>query len=96
MLFCSDRTIYVGVTNDLDRRVWEHNEGLLDGCYTHDRRPVELIYAQSFERIEDAIDWEKRVKKWSRPKKLALARGDWQGVRLMARCSNATSTYRRG
>ncbi len=76
ILKCCDESIYTGITNDLRRRIIEHQEGLLKGCYTHNRRPVILLYFEHFKDPISAICREKQIKKWSRGKKLALAKGD--------------------
>jgi len=85
MIFCRDGSYYVGVTNDVERRVWEHNEGLDDESYTYSRRPVVLAYSTSFDNIGAAIDWEKKLKRWSHRKKSALARGDWKMIGKLAK-----------
>jgi putative endonuclease len=82
MLECSDGSFYIGITNDLERRVGEHNAGWDSKSYTHERRPVVLAYSEHFANVDQAIRWEKQIKKWSRLKKMALARGDWEAVRL--------------
>jgi putative endonuclease len=80
MLLCADGSYYVGITNDVERRVWEHNAGTNLTAYTHSRRPVQIAHASSFSQVEDAIRWEKQLKGWSRAKKGALANGDWGAV----------------
>jgi putative endonuclease len=85
MLLCVDGTYYVGVTNDLDRRLWEHNEGIHRRAYTHDRRPLILAHCSAFGDIGEAIAWEKRLKSWSHAKKGALARNDWPALREIVR-----------
>jgi putative endonuclease len=57
--------------------VSQHQQGLLGG-YTARRRPVTLVYAAHFDRIVDAIAAERQVKGWSRIKKEALVRGDFE------------------
>jgi putative endonuclease len=64
-------TLYVGVTNDLRRRVWEHKEGLLDG-FTKTYGLKILAYYETFPRISDAIHREKRLKHWNRAWKIDL------------------------
>ena len=64
-------TLYIGVTSDLMRRVWEHREGLVRG-FTRDHAVTRLVYTEAFERIEDAIAREKAMKKWQRLWKLDL------------------------
>ena len=72
ILECSDGSYYTGVTNDVDRRFGEHQSGFDTSSYTYSRRPVKLVYAQFFDSPSAAIEFEKRVKGWSRAKKEAL------------------------
>lgn len=74
---CADGAYYTGITNNTQRRIAEHNDGLDPKSYTFRRRPVVLQYAAHFENVWDAIHWEKIVKRWSRAKKEALIAGDW-------------------
>ena len=62
ILECADKSYYVGVTNDLETRLIQHNDGENDLAYTFTRRPVILKYYHRFDQIEDAIDFEKQVK----------------------------------
>lgn len=64
-------TLYIGVTNDLGRRVWEHREGLLEG-FTKKYGLKTLVHYEIFDRIVDAIHREKRLKHWKRAWKIAL------------------------
>jgi putative endonuclease len=76
ILECADGTLYVGSTTDLERRVSEHNLGL-GAAYTRlrRRRPVRLVWAGEFARVDDAFRFEKQVQGWSRSKRLALIEG---------------------
>jgi putative endonuclease len=85
MLRCRDGTYYVGVTSKVDIRVAEHSLGIDRRCYTHGRRPVTLVYSEVFHTPLEAIFVEKRLKGWSRAKKEALIRGDWDAIRRLAR-----------
>ncbi len=76
ILRCADGSYYIGVTNDVDRRLAEHQGGLNLGSYTHQRRPVELVLVEWFQHIDQAIAREKQLKGWSRKKKEALIAGD--------------------
>lgn len=69
---CRDSSYYVGITNNYLRRVWQHNEGLDPKSYTHNRRPVELVYLGIFEDVHAAIAWETKIKGWNKKKKEAL------------------------
>ncbi|HEX8447184.1 MAG TPA: TrmJ/YjtD family RNA methyltransferase [Sphingomonas sp.] len=79
ILRCADGTYYTGHTDDLDRRIAEHQSGAMPG-YTHDRRPVELMWADYFQTRIEALEREVQIKDWSRKKKEALFRSDWQAL----------------
>lgn len=66
---CSDKSYYTGVTNDIDRRLWEHNNEEKKTSYAFSRRPVVLKYCEIFQNIQAAIAWEKQLKGWSRKRK---------------------------
>jgi putative endonuclease len=89
ILRCADGSYYVGsARGDLARRVAQHQTGYFGG-YTASRRPVDLVYHQMFQRITDAIAAERQIKGWSRAKKQALIRGDWDRVSWMAKRPSA-------
>lgn len=88
ILKCCDGYLYTGVTNDISRRIEEHQKGLNKDCFTYKRRPVELIFQQEFNDIEQAIYFEKKIKKWSREKKLALANEDFDQLQVLSECKN--------
>ena len=60
------------MTNQLDKRVNDHQIGKFTGSYTYKRRPVELVYYETFTDPETAYAYEQKIKKWSRAKKVAL------------------------
>lgn len=62
MVRCKDGTFYVGITNDVDRRVYEHNSGHDPNGYTFTRRPVELAHVEVFNEVDEAIRVEKKLK----------------------------------
>jgi len=95
ILECKDKYLYTGVTNNISRRLVEHNKGLNESCFTYKRRPVELIFHQEFNDIEQAIYFEKKIKKWSRKKKLALANNNFDLLQLLAECKNTTHSENR-
>lgn len=66
-------TLYIGVTNDLVRRVYEHKNGLIKG-FSKRYRLNKLLYFETFQWIEDAITREKQLKHWNRQWKLDLIR----------------------
>jgi len=65
------RTLYVGVTNDLERRVHEHKSGLVEG-FTKRYKINRLVYFAETSNIEGAITREKEITKWRRSKKMDL------------------------
>jgi predicted GIY-YIG superfamily endonuclease len=75
----------VGTTRaGLETRVTEHHQGVVAG-YTSRRRPIELVFSQEFQRIEDAIAAERQLKGWRREKKEALINGDLALLPILAR-----------
>jgi putative endonuclease len=91
ILKCKDNTYYTGITNDMERRLAEHQSGFNPDSYTFSRRPVELVYGEYFNNPNQAINFEKQVKRWSRLKKEALINGDWDRLRFSAECKNHTN-----
>ena len=89
ILHCSDTSYYTGHTDNLDKRLAEHTQGTLPSCYTFKRRPVQLVFNQSFSSREEALAAERQIKGWSRAKKEAMMRGDWQEVSRMARTAGS-------
>ena len=71
---CSDGTLYTGWTNDLDKRMKAHNEGR-GAKYTRARRPVELVYSETFETKEEALRREYAIKRMTRAQKIKLIEG---------------------
>ena len=85
ILRCSDGSYYVGSTRTcLEARLTEHNAGRFAG-YTSRRPPVELVWHQAFERIDDSVAAERQLKGWSRAKKEALMRGEHDLLPYLAR-----------
>ena len=84
MLRCSDESIYVGNTFDLEKRLNEHNRGTYSG-YTRTRRPVRLIWNEAFPDEDQAFVVERQIKNWSRAKKLALAYGEFKLLSSLAK-----------
>ena len=84
LLRCADGSYYTGHTDDLDLRLAQHADGLLGG-YTAKRRPVELVWTDSFPTRDEVFAAERRIKGWSRAKKEALIKGDWERIRQLAR-----------
>jgi putative endonuclease len=91
LLQCSDDSIYTGMTNSMDRRLEEHRIGLNPDCYTFRKRPLKLIFHQEFIQFNQAEYYEKKIKKWSRSKKLALANEDFELLKDLSICKNDTN-----
>lgn len=71
ILKCKDDSLYTGWTNDLKKRITSHNAGK-GAKYTKARRPVELVYYEEFQTIEEAMKREYAIKQLSRKEKEAL------------------------
>jgi len=84
MLHCRSGAFYVGQTDDLERRIAQHHSGLFTG-FTKDRLPVALVWSEEFGTRQEAFETERKLKGWSRAKKMALIRGDWASVRALAK-----------
>ncbi len=72
---CSDNSLYCGQTNNLERRIKEHNAGKTRSAkYTKMRRPVKLVYQEEYETLGLALRRERQIKSWQKAKKEALIR----------------------
>jgi len=91
MLHCRGGYFYVGHTDDLERRVAQHQSGAIPG-FTADHQPVELVWAQDFPSRDEAKAAERQIKGWSRAKKLALIRGDWDHISRLSKSKDSPST----
>jgi len=72
ILECADKTLYIGCTNNLQKRLKEHNQLKSGAHYTKIRRPVKLIYSESFNTLKEARQREAEIKRWPRSQKLEL------------------------
>jgi putative endonuclease len=72
ILHCADDSLYIGCTNNLERRLKQHNESKWGAHYTKIRRPVVLKYQEPFATLKEARGREAELKGWRREKKLAL------------------------
>ena len=78
------RTLYVGMTNDLERRVYEHKQGNKGG-FTERYRIAKLVYHETTSDVRTAIEREKQLKGWRRSKKVALVESvnpEWEDLAL--------------
>src|ERR1041385_5791484 len=83
ILLCSDKSYYTGHTDDLEARLGLHQSGVLAG-YTKSRRPLQLVFSESFATRIEALEAERKIKSWSRAKKAALIAGDWDAIHELA------------
>ncbi|MCH7605361.1 GIY-YIG nuclease family protein [Patescibacteria group bacterium] len=72
ILECADDSFYVGCTNNLPKRLVEHNHSKKGAHYTKIRRPVTLRYSEIFSTLKEARGREQEIKNWNREKKLSL------------------------
>jgi len=95
ILRCADNSYYTGHTDNLEKRIGEHETGAIPSCYTFSRRPLELVFSQNCATREEALAAERQIKGWSRKKKEAMMRADWAEVSRLAkqrtRCATANS-----
>jgi putative endonuclease len=85
ILKCSDDSYYTGITNNLEKRIGEHQSGHSKTSYTKTRLPVLLIFSQQFHRADQAIALEKQIKGWSRKKKEAFINEEWEKLKLLSK-----------
>ena len=93
ILECSDGSYYTGCTSNIEKRISEHEQGTFGG-YTARRLPVRLKWSQEFGEIRFAIMAERQIKGWTREKKEALIRGDFDLLHELSRCENETRSPR--
>lgn len=91
ILKCSDGSYYTGITNDIDRRLHEHQNGANITCDTYKRRPLSLMFCEHFPDVNQAIAFEKQVKGWTRKKKEAIINDNWNKLKELSICKNITS-----
>ena len=85
ILKCADNSYYTGHTDNLEQRLAQHHRRYFLFCYTATRLPVELVFTQMFPTREEALASEQQIKGWSRKKKEAMMRGDWNEVSRLAK-----------
>ena len=83
MLRCADDSLYVGSCRNLMFRLWQHQEGL-GAVYTRKRLPVELVWFEKFDRIDEAFAREKQIQNWSRAKRIALIEHRYEDLPKLA------------
>jgi len=81
ILLCSDGSYYTGSAADVEKRLWQHQEGFSKEAYTYTHRPVKLIWcSEEVARYSEALQFERQIKGWSRAKKEALIRNDFDAI----------------
>jgi putative endonuclease len=80
VLECSDKTLYVGCTNDLEKRLNQHNNLKSGAHYTKIRRPVSLKYSENFQTLLEARGREAELKRYTKAKKLDLINGSFKKI----------------
>lgn len=91
ILRCGDGSYYTGHTDNLEKRIAEHEAGERE-AYTSGRLPVALVFSQEFCSRDEALACERQIKGWSRKKKEAMMRGDWVEVSRLAKGRSSGST----
>jgi putative endonuclease len=91
MLHCRGGYLYVGHTDHLERRMGQHEQGAVAG-FVADHWPAKLVWSCEFPTRYEALAMERRLKGWTRAKKLALIRGDWELISALAKKKNSPST----
>jgi predicted GIY-YIG superfamily endonuclease len=84
ILRCNDTSYYIGQTDNIEKRIAEHNQALMPG-YTSSRLPVTCVFVQTFSSRIEALEAEQKIKKWSRKKKEALINQDWNEISKLAK-----------
>ncbi len=88
ILKCADDSFYTGSTLNLEKRLWEHQNGL-GANHTKNRLPVTLVFCEEFARVDEDFCREKQVQGWSRAKKQALIDGRYGDLPALALSSSA-------
>ena len=92
ILKCADSSYYTGMTNNINRRLLEHQNGINRECYTYKKRPVALVFYTEFNEVLQAIAFEKQVKGWSRKKKEAIIKDKWEDLKKLAEFKNKSNS----
>ena len=89
ILECANGSFYTGSTIDLERRIWQHQNG--EGAnHTKKYLPVKLVYFETYQRIDEAFYREKQIQGWGRKKKIALINSMTEELKKLAKCMNET------
>ena len=91
---CSDGSFYTGHTDDLEKRLSEHNLRHYD-CYTSRRLPLVLVYHATFWSRDEAINVERQIKNWGHVKKQALIDNNWDLLKILSKNTKLRSSIPR-
>ncbi|HEY3451772.1 MAG TPA: GIY-YIG nuclease family protein [Myxococcales bacterium] len=91
ILQLADGTFYTGQTDDLERRLAQHDVG--EGSfYAAKRHSVRCVWSQEFPTRQDAFERERQIKNWSHAKKVALITGNWEELKRLSKGKNQNGT----
>jgi len=98
ILRCSNGAYYVGSHRgqDVETRVYQHNEGIDTKAFTYRFRPVELLWSCQFDDPTDMVEFEQQLKGWSRKKKEAFMRSDWAELKELSKSRTAPAIHEKG
>ncbi|SEA54864.1 putative endonuclease [Psychroflexus halocasei] len=86
---CADNTYYTGMTNNINRRWYEHCfDQENKSAYTYSRKPLKLVFYETFNDVKQAYAFERKIKKWSKAKKEALIEKNWDRLKKLSECQN--------
>jgi predicted GIY-YIG superfamily endonuclease len=86
ILRCADGSYYVGSAQNVAARVKAHNDGH-GAAFTFKHRPVRVVYSEAFDSKVQAVTRERQLKRWSRPKKVALVAGNLSRLKDLSKRS---------
>lgn len=84
ILKCSDGSYYTGHTDNIEGRISQHEQGLIQSCYTFDKRPVGVVFVETFASRGEALGSERQIKGWSRRKKEALINEEFDLLKYLS------------
>jgi len=98
LLRCADGKYYIGSHrgDDVEPRVWEHNEGIDPKAFTYSRRPVTLVWCGAFSDPTEMVNFERQMKGWTRAKKEAFVRGDWDRLQALSKSRTSPPVREKG
>ena|SRR5665647_896619 len=92
ILKCNDGTYYTGHTDDIEKRLAAHENNAYE-CYTSSRLPIKLVFVEEFGSRVEAIDAERKIKKWGQRKKDALIYNGWDGIINLRKIKKKNTLY---